>query len=56
MREYRLELRPQRLHHIHADRHYHSMSHVSPKDVLIYRQALSGGPGQLTRPVARASR
>ena len=41
MRKYRVELRPQRRHHIRIDRHYHIMTYRIPDSVVIYRRALT---------------
>ena len=41
MRQHRLELRPQRRHHVRIDRHYHIMMYRIQNNAVIYRRAPS---------------
>jgi hypothetical protein len=41
VRQHRLELRPQRLHHVRIDSHYHILTDKKLNDVFIHRRVLS---------------
>jgi hypothetical protein len=41
VRKYRVELRPQRRHHVRIDRHYHIMMYRIQNNAVIYRRALT---------------